>query len=162
MRSLEAGLRPFLKWIPAALAASVLGASISANAACTRMEFAVVDPQGPRTITGPSGKVLHLEAAPLVTIADFTGANVSLTENQIVLNISLDRDGGGRLRQFSKDHVGTTIAFIVDGDVIKAARILDPIQFDGFLVGPLERPKAEALADAINKSASDAACTRER
>lgn len=147
----------------AGLMAGCLCVTHSANAepACPRMEFVVVDDHGPRTIAEPNGKVLHLKAAPLLTMRDFTGANVTLTENQIVLNVDLDRDGAQRIRQFSKNNVGTKIAFIADGEVIKTAKILDPIQFDGFLVGPLERAKADALADAINKNAGRAACKPE-
>lgn len=141
--------------------AGVVTPSAHAAPACPRMEFVVVDPQGSRTIAEPNGKILHLDATPLLTMADFTGANVTLTENQIVLNIDLDHDGAQRIRQFSKNNVGARIAFIANGEVIKTAKILDPIQFDGFLVGPLDRPKADALADAINKSHSDAVCKRE-
>lgn len=141
----------------AVLMAGIIGTSHSANAepVCPRMEFVVVDDQGPRAITEPDGKVLHLKAAPLLTMIDFTGATVTLTENQIVLNINLDHDGAQRIQEFSKNNVGTTIAFIVDGEVVRTAKILDPIHFDGFLVGPLDRAKADSLANTINKNAGD-------
>ncbi|GAA0551975.1 preprotein translocase subunit SecD [Rhizomicrobium palustre] len=144
----------------AALLLCVFGLPNSASAApaCPRMEFVVVDDHGPRTMSGPDGKLLHLDAAPLLTSADFTGANVSPTEGQIVLNINLDRDGAQRIQQFSKSHVGATLAFIADGEVLNAARILDPITFDGFLVGPLEQAKADGLAKQINQAAADHAC----
>lgn len=150
-------LGAFLKrLLLASVAIGVWGAN-PAGAACSRMEFVVVD--DPRAIAEPSGKILHL-AAPLLTMADFTGANVTVTENQIVLNVNLGRDGAARLQDFSKTHVGTRIAFIADGEVIKTAKILDPITADGFLVGPLDRAKADALADAINQNAH-AGCSRE-
>lgn len=147
----------------ALLAGLVASAFLSANAepACPRMEFAVVDDQGPRAIAQPDGRVLHLKAAPMLTMADFTGANVSLTENQIVLNVDLDQGGAARLQEFSKANVGTRIAFIADGEVIKTAKILDPITFNGFLVGPLDRAKADSLAAAINRNAGHAACPQE-
>jgi preprotein translocase subunit SecD len=160
---MEAELRGhFRKWMFfAGLAAVITGAAHGASAAaCSRMEFAVVDDRGPRTIAEPDGNVLHLKAAPLLTMADFAGAGVTLTENQIVLNVDLDRDGAARIQAFSKANVGARIAFIADGQVIKTAKILDPITFNGFLVGPLDRAKADALAAAINKNAH-AACSRE-
>jgi Preprotein translocase subunit SecD len=139
----------------------VIGVTGAATAeSCPRMEFVVVDDHGPRAVAEPGGKVLHLKAAPLLTLADFTGANVTLTENQIVLNVDLDRDGAARIQAFSKANVGTRIAFIADGEVIKTAKILDPITFAGFLVGPLNRAKADALAAAINNSAGHE-CPRE-
>lgn len=137
----------------ASLAMGVLWTTGSAMAApsCPRLEIVIVDDHGPRTITAPDGKVLHLEATPLLSMADFTGANVTLTEGQIVLNLNLGPAGGLRIRQFSKDHVGTTMAFIEDGEVLRTARIMDPILGDGILLGPLDRAKADALADAINQ-----------
>lgn len=150
------------KWVVvASLTASVISTA-RAEPACPQMEFVVVDDHGSRTITEPDGKVLHLKAAALLTLADFTGANVTLTENQIVLNVNLAPDGAQRIRRFSKANVGTRIAFIADGEVIKTAKILDPIQFDGFLVGPLEQAKAEALADTINRNAGRRACRPDR
>jgi hypothetical protein len=159
-------LRNFLLACLAMGAVWTTGGAIAAPA-CPRLEIAIVDDQGTRLITGPDGKVLHLNRAPILSMVDFTGANVTLTEGEIVLNLNLSREGGLRIQQFSKDHVGTTMAFIQDGEVIKTAKIVDPILGDGILVGPFDRAKADALADVINTRSgnadhSDAGCARTR
>ncbi len=63
--------------------------SANAEPACPRMEFVVVDDQGPRTIAEPDGNILHLKAAPLLTMTDFTGANVTLTRMADAISSSL-------------------------------------------------------------------------
>lgn len=51
---------------------------------------------------------------------------------------------------FSKQNVGRTMAFLVEGKVQSTPRILDPITGKGFLIGRFKKADAERLATALN------------
>jgi preprotein translocase subunit SecD len=102
------------------------------------------------TVAAPDGALISLTDTPLLTIGDFTGANVSVTESQIVLNVSMPTESAKRVRTFTANHVGTRMAFLVNGRVINTPKILDPITGQGFLIGPFGRDEAQKLADSIN------------
>ena len=119
---------------------------------CPRFEIAVADDKGERIVVDEDGSAVRVERPTLLTTADFTGANVTVTEGQIVLNINLTHEAGGRIQAFSREHVGVRLAFILDDRALKVARILDPIRNDGILMGPFPREQADALAASISNS----------
>ncbi|MFL5562267.1 MAG: SecDF P1 head subdomain-containing protein [Gemmatimonadaceae bacterium] len=129
------------------------------SAACPTIEVrAVADAQSDSTrpVVLDDGSTIPLTKTPLVTNADITGANASLTDGQWVLNLDMTNEGAKRLQDFTKRNVGRTMAFLVDGKVHSTPRILDPIKGTGFLIGGrFERADAERLATAIDNS-----CTR--
>jgi preprotein translocase subunit SecD len=135
------------------------GAHSEKSAACPAIEVsAVADAQSDSTrlVVLDDGKSIALTRSPLVTNADITGANASLTDGQWVLNLDVTDEGAKRLQDFTTRNVGRTMAFLVDGKVHSTPRILDPIKGKGFLIGGgFERADAERLATAIDKS-----CTR--
>jgi preprotein translocase subunit SecD len=63
-----------------------------------------------RTIRSSDGRLVSLTDKPLLTIGDFTDANVSLTEGQIVLNVSVTADGAKRIQTFTVKNVGKQIS----------------------------------------------------
>lgn len=121
---------------------------------CPRFEITVADEKGDRTVLDEDGGIVHVERPALLSTADFTGANVTLTEGQIVLNIDLTPEAGRRIQAYSSEHVGVRLAFILDGRALKVVRILDPIHGDGILMGPFVSERADALAALINDKAS--------
>ena len=143
-----------------AIAILCFGVSVAASAAdaqtqngCPTIEVAVVA-SGPadsaRHVPTTSGQSVDLTATPLLRIDDFTTANVTLTERQIVLNVTMTPDAAKRVQQFSAAHVGQRMAFVVNGRVINTPKILDPITGNGILLAPFQRPDADALAAVIN------------
>ncbi len=125
---------------------------------CPTMEVSVVADKPTdsiRHISSPNGELISLTEKPLLTIDDFTDANVSVTEGQIVLNVSMSNESARRVHEFTADHVGTRIAFLVNGRVINMPKILDPITGKGFLIGPFSRDEARKLADSINQKKSN-------
>ena len=121
---------------------------------CPTMEISIVaDKSGDstRSISSGDGRLVSLTKTPLLTIGDFTNANVSLTEGQIVLDVSMTTDGAKRIQTFSTNNVGKQIAFVVNGRLLKMARILDPITGKGLMFSPFVREEAERLADSINR-----------
>lgn len=123
------------------------------NAMCPAIEVsAVADAQSDSTrpVALDDGTTIPLTRTPLLTSADITGANASLTEGQWVLNVDVTDEAARRVQDFSKQNVGRTMAFLVDGKVHRMPRILDPIAGNGFLIGRLEQADAERLATAIS------------
>jgi preprotein translocase subunit SecD len=104
------------------------------------------------------GKTVHVSQKPLLTLRDFTNAHVTLTEGQIVLNVGLKPEPSGRWIKYTTDHVGSMIAFLVNDRVVMFAKILDPNDGKGFLVGPLDKAEADKLAEAINTADNSASC----
>lgn len=123
------------------------------NAACPAIEVsALADAQSDSTrpVALNDGTTIPLTGTPLVTSADITGANASLTEGQWVLNVDVTDEAAQRVQDFSKQNVGRAMAFLVDGKVRRTPRILDPITGKGFLIGRFEQADAERLATAIS------------
>lgn len=123
------------------------------SAACPAIEVsAVADVQSDSTrpVVLDDGTKISLTRTPLVTSADITGASASLTEGQWVLNVDVTDEGAKRVQVFSKQNVGRTMAFLVEGKVQSTPRILDPITGKGFLIGRFDQADAERLATAIN------------
>jgi preprotein translocase subunit SecD len=132
-------------------------ARVSVASTCPTMEVSIVADKSmnsTRHISSPEGELISLTEIPLLTINDFSDANVSLTEGQIVLNVSMSPESAKRVQAFTANHVGARIAFLVNGRVINTPRILDPITGNGFLIGPFGRDEAQMLASSINQKES--------
>lgn len=122
------------------------------SAACPAIELsAVADVQSDSTrpVSLNDGTTIPLTRTSLVTSADISGANASLTAGQWVLNVDVTDEAAGRVQAFSKQNVGRTVAFLVDGKVRSTPKILDPITGKGFLIGGFDQADAERLATAI-------------
>ncbi len=142
---------PFLSLVSSVLTAQ---GKLASAPACPSMEVSSVtdkSAQSPRQILSPAGETLWLTQKPLLNMSDFTGANVTLTEGQIVLNVNLTPESAKRIQEFSTNHVGTKLAFLIDGHVINTPTILDPIKGNGILIAPFTREEAQKLADSINQ-----------
>jgi preprotein translocase subunit SecD len=125
---------------------------LTAQTACPSIEVSVIASaasSSDRLITA-DGKTTRLTERPLITTADITRAHVSLTEGQYVLNVDVTPESAKRVQAFSTQNVGRSLAFLVDGRVLRTPKINDPITGNGFLLGSFERADAERLADAIN------------
>lgn len=92
---------------------------------------------------------ISLTRTPLVTSADVTGADASLTEGQWVLNLDLTDEAATRVQNFSNRHLGRTMAFLANGTIRSLPRIKDPITGKGFLIGGFSQADAKRLASAI-------------
>ncbi len=125
----------------------------SVTPACQTMEVSIVAGnavQSSRHVSAPDGTLISLTGTPLLTIGDFTDAKVSVTESQIVLNVSMSTEAAKRVHTFTATHVGARLAFLVNGRVINTPKILDPITGKGFLIGPFRHDEAQKLSASIN------------
>lgn len=123
------------------------------RAPCPEIEVSIVSDmpsESDRSVALPDGTRIFLTGPPLLTSIDVTGANASLTEGQYVLNLRVSAEAAARVQVFSEQNVGRTMAFLVDGRVVRTPTIKDPITGNGFLIGAFERAEAERLGDALS------------
>jgi preprotein translocase subunit SecD len=151
-------MRTMLILIMVSLSCPILSGQTPASVmpTCPTLEVGIVAERSDaavRRISSASGVVISLTEKPLLTIRDFTDANVSVTEGQVVLNLSMTTESAKRVREFTANNVVKMIAFLVNGLVIKTPKIVDPITGKGFLIGPFEPDEAQKLADSINHRA---------
>jgi preprotein translocase subunit SecD len=136
------------------LMSAVVQAAHGDAARCLTMQMTTLEATagiGTRDITSPDGAVVHVSKEVLLTRNDFTDANVTLTEGQIVLNVGLTPEASKRWVDFTTNNVGRTVAFVVGDRLVRSVKILDPNRGAGFLLGPLPKPEAQLLADSINQ-----------
>jgi preprotein translocase subunit SecD len=91
-----------------------------------------------------------IEVSVVADVQSDSHRSITLTEGQYVLNVDVTVESAERVHRFSERNVCRTLAFLVDGQVLRTPTIRDPITGQGFLIGPLERVQAERLADAVN------------
>src|SRR5437868_2396312 len=117
-------MRKALGLFVATIACRVSSAQIPASVRppCPTMEVSIVAEKpadAARKISSTEGKRISLTDTPLLTFGDFMDANVSLTEGQIVLNVSMTTTSAKRVQTFTANHVGKMLAFVVNGRVIR-------------------------------------------
>ena len=88
--------------------------------------------------------------APVLTEQDFTQAEVATKEGVSTLKIKMSADGVRKMKAFTEQNVGSLLALLVDGHLIKAPVIRAPITGPGLDIDPLEKHQAEKLAEIIN------------
>ena len=126
--------------------------SQEAGAPCPAIEMsAVADTQTDSTKTGTLNDTttILMSRTPLVATGDITGATASQTEGQWVLNFTVTDDAAKRVHEFTKEHVGGSLALVVDGKVHGTPRIAGAIVGNGYRIDGFNRADAERLATAI-------------
>ncbi len=87
---------------------------------------------------------------PLLTLADFTGANVSQFNDRTVLLLKLSGPGLKKLREFSKKHVGDRLEIRADETLIAAPVIRVPIESPAIQVDGVDAQLAQDVASLVN------------
>ena len=124
-----------------------------AGAPCPAIEMsAVADTQTDSTKTGTLNDTttILMSRTPLVATGDITGATASQTEGQWVLNFTVTDDAAKRVHEFTKEHVGGSLALVVDGKVHGTPRIAAAIVGNSYRIDGFNRSDAERLAAAIS------------
>src|SRR4029078_11324080 len=101
-----------------------------AGAPCPVLEMSeVADTQtdSTETVTLNDTTTILMSRTPLVATGDITDATASQTEGQWVLNFTVTDDAAKRVHEFTKEHVGGSLALVVDGKVHGTPRIADAI-----------------------------------
>lgn len=159
---LHSRLRATLHKLPLSMICVCLacGAHRARDSACPAVEMsAVADTQSDstRSVALNDSRTIHLDRTPIVSNADITRADVSQTGDQWALEVNVTDAAAKRIEQFSSQHVGRTIALLVDGKVRGTPRIMGPIKVKKFQITGFERAEAERLQAELSNG-----CQRER
>jgi len=103
-----------------------------------------------KTVTLNDNTTILISRTPLVATGDITGAAASETDDQWVLNFTVTDDAAKRVHEFTKEHVGGSLALVVDGKVHGTPRIADAIIGNRYRIDGFNRADAERLATAIS------------
>jgi preprotein translocase subunit SecD len=124
-----------------------------AGAPCPAIEMsAVADTQtdSTKTVTLNDTTTLLMSRTPLVATRDITGATASQTGDQWVLNFTVTDDAAKRVHEFTTQHVGRSLALVVEGKVHGTPRIAAAIIGNRYQIEGFDRADAERLTTAIN------------
>jgi preprotein translocase subunit SecD len=124
-----------------------------AGAPCPAIEMsAVADTQtdSTKTVALNDTTTILMSRTPLVVTGDITGATASQADDRWVLNFTVTDDAAKRVHEFSKQHVGTRLASVVDGKVHGTPRIAGAIVGNRYFIEGFKQADAERLATAIS------------
>ncbi len=128
------------------------GAYAEARVSCPAIEVSAVadaPTDSARSAARNDGTTIPLTRTPLVTGADITGASTSQTADQWSLNVTVTDEAAKRVHDFTAQHIGGTMALLVDGKVQGTPKIVGAVTAKKFLIGQFTQADAERLATAI-------------
>ena len=123
------------------------------GAPCPAIEMsAVADTQtdSSKSVALNDTTTILISRTPLVATADITGAAASQAEDRWGLNFTVTDVAAQRVHEFSKQHIGSNLALVVDGTVHGTPRIAGAISGNGYRIEGFIRADAERLATAIS------------
>ena len=101
-------------------------------------------------------KAVAVGSVRVLSSADFDGVgDVDHVDGQPGFEVSLTPAGAKKLKEFSTENVGRTLAIVVDGKLLMTPRIVDPIVTDGFLLTISSDVEARDLQAKIKRAIED-------
>ncbi len=98
------------------------------------------------------GRTLEVESEMLLGPPDFVGVGeVEWVEGKPGFNVALTPAGAKKYERISTENVGRTLAIIVDGKIVMAPKILDPVRAQGFLLTLNSEAEARELAAKVRR-----------
>ena len=141
-----------------ALFAGNLPALVASELQPIEIRLVAEEPAGGRVLdfTG-SDTALELEQETLLGLSDFVSVGdvewtVEGDRRSPGFNVTLTPSGAQTYEQISTENVGRTLAIIVDGRIVMAAKILDPVRAEGFLLTMRSETEAQAIADTLRQA----------
>ena len=99
-----------------------------------------------------SHRTLEVESEALLGPADFGRVgDVQWVEGKPGFNVELTPAGAQKLEQITSRSVGRILAIIVDGKILMAPKILDPVHAQGFLLTANTEAEARDLAAKVRQ-----------
>jgi preprotein translocase subunit SecD len=97
-----------------------------------------------------SDRKVYLHEASVITNADVAEAHV-VAGSGATFNVvmHLTSDGATRIANATRSHVGRPVAILVNGAVIAAPTVRDPIGQDAVINGTFTRAEATAIANGL-------------
>ena len=93
---------------------------------------------------------------------DRAQADREMTLGQWTVSVTFTEAGSQRLFEVTRDNIDRRLAMVVDGEIITAPTIRDPIRGSAEINGAFDRERAEQLAKAINDVARKASTQQAR
>jgi preprotein translocase subunit SecD len=118
------------------------------------IEIRLVTPNGGLTVAvAGNGGTRQVEREVLLEPADFKSVGeVETVDGKPGFNVGLTPAGAAKYEQISTEHVGRTLAIIIDGKVVLAPKILDPVKAEGFLVTVNTGAEARDLQQKVRQA----------
>ena len=124
-----------------------------AGTPCPVIEMSVVTDtptDSSKTVTLNDTTKILMSRTPLVPTSDITGATASQADGEWTLNFTVTDDAAKRVHDFTQQHVGRTLALVVDGKVYGTPRIASAIIGNKYRIEGFNRADAERMATAIS------------
>lgn len=144
-----------MKTIPALLAAALLSAWAWAAEPAVTVEFRAAEPDPAAMLaemTTPDGTTVYVGEEALLTNADVKSAKVALDAQSKapVVRLIFTEDGRKKLLDVTTARVGHMIAIVVEGKLLSAPRIMEPIAAgEAVITGNFTRAEAIRIAEGI-------------
>ncbi len=123
-----------------------------ASVRCPAIEMSAVTdtPDSGKTVALNDTTTILVSRTPLVATSDITGATASEAGGEWTLNFTVTDDAAKRVHDFTQQHVGGTLAIVVDGKVRGMPQIGSAIVGNRYRISELNRTDAERMATAIS------------
>jgi preprotein translocase subunit SecD len=98
-----------------------------------------------------SNKKVYLHKTAELTNSDIDGAKLGKNgDGKPVVELSFTKDGGKKMAKMTGENTGKSLAILIDGKVIMAPRINDPISDRAMIDGRFTNEEAAKLIERIN------------
>ena len=140
-------------------------APATAPAAAQRVQFRLVAGDDDRDaevvrLARPEADEMELRLVREVVLdgaaIDRAQADRDLTISQWTVSVTFTEAGSQRLFEVTRDNIDRRLAMVVDGLIVTAPTIRDPIRGSAEISGAFDRERAEQLVKAINDAARSA------
>ena len=97
-----------------------------------------------------SGRHIYLYQSPVVTNADVNDARVLPAGTGFNVAVTFTPQGAEKIATATQAHVGRPLAILLNGKVIAAPTLRDPIRQDALLTGDWTKQQADEIATGLN------------
>jgi hypothetical protein len=98
-------------------------------------------------VTGWGSLFLHDEV--IVTNSDIAQANVIPHGSQFWVGITLTPAGAKKMHAATESHIGKLMAILIDGEVVSAPRVMQPLDESPVINGDITKEEAEKIVAGI-------------
>ena len=125
-----------------------------AGARCPAIEMSAVEStqtDSTKTVTLNDTAKILVSRTPVVTTDDITGATSSQMDEEWELSFTVTDAAAKRVQEFTKQHVGTNLAILVDGKVYGTPPLITgAVTTNRYRIEGFNRADAEQLAAALS------------
>ena len=99
-----------------------------------------------------SGRTIYLHEEVVVTNADIERSAVVPGSGpaRFDIGVRFTAEGARKMREATANHAGRPLAILIDGDVVMAPTLRDPISADALITGDYSRAEAERIVNGIS------------